>query len=67
MANNMPSNDFESPTRRLRISRGLPGSVKLPVLTEALTTRYWMQDGLAENKIEDWAGVQRQGKRPAGC
>lgn len=55
MGDNMPSNDFKSLTRRLRISRGLPGSVKLPVLTEALTTRYWMQDELAENKVEDWA------------
>lgn len=55
MGDNMPSNDFKSLTRRLRISRGLPGSVKLPILTEALTTRYWMQDGLEEKSVEDWA------------
>lgn len=67
MADNMPSNDFKALSRRLKISRGLPGSVKLPVLTEALATRYWMQDGLADNSFDDWAeafGVQGQ-KLPA--
>lgn len=55
MGDNMPSNDFKSLSRRLKISRGLPGSVKLPILTDALSYRYWMQDGLAENSVEDWA------------
>ncbi|WP_026535893.1 hypothetical protein [Arthrobacter sp. H14] len=55
MADNMPSNDFKSLGRRLRISRGLPVSMKLPILTEALSSRYWLQDGLAENSIADWA------------
>lgn len=55
MAGNVPSNDFKALTRRLRISRGLPMSLKLPVLTEALAVRYWMQDGLTDTSLSDWA------------
>jgi hypothetical protein len=55
MADSLPSNDARSLGRRLRISRGLPVSVKLPVLTEALAYRYWLPDGLDEGSFEDWA------------
>ena len=55
MADNMPSNDFKALGRRLRISRGLPVSLKLPLLTDALSYRYWLPDTLAENSFEDWA------------
>lgn len=40
MADNLPSTDFKVLGRRLRISRGLPVSLKLPILTEALSYRY---------------------------
>lgn len=55
MADNMPSNDFKALGRRMRISRGLPLSLKLPILTEALSYRYWLQDNLTETSFEDWA------------
>ena len=55
MADNMPSNDFKALGRRLRISQGLPQSLKLPVLTDALSYRYWLQDDLSESSFEDWA------------
>lgn len=55
MGDNMPSNDFKSLSRRLRISRGLPVSLKLPILTEALSYRYWLPDTLTETSFEDWA------------
>ncbi|MET4144318.1 hypothetical protein ABIB45_001185 [Arthrobacter sp. UYCo732] len=55
MADNMPSNDFKALGRRMRISRGLPVSLKLPILTEALSYRYWLQDNLTETSFEDWA------------
>ena len=54
MAENMPASDFNSLARRMRISRSLPVSQKLPILTEALTARYWLQDGLDEASLEDW-------------
>ncbi|MCU6480130.1 hypothetical protein [Arthrobacter sp. A2-55] len=55
MADNMPSNDFKSLSRRLRIIQGLPGSMKLPVLTDSLASRYWLPEEMAENSVEDWA------------
>jgi hypothetical protein len=55
MADNMPSNDFKALGRRLRISRGLPVSLKFPVLTDALNYRYWLQDTLTETSFDDWA------------
>lgn len=54
MAENMPASDFNSLARRMRISRSLPTSQKLPILTEALSARYWLQDGLDETSFEDW-------------
>ncbi|WP_422758850.1 hypothetical protein [Paenarthrobacter sp. C1] len=55
MADNLPSNDFKALGRRLRISRGLPVSLKLPVLTEFLGYRYWLPDTLNETSLDDWA------------
>lgn len=55
MADNMPSNDLKALGRRMRISRGLPVSLKLAILTEALSYRYCLQDSLMENSFEDWA------------
>ncbi|WP_230854560.1 hypothetical protein [Arthrobacter terrae] len=55
MADNMPSTDFKALGRRLRISRGLPVSLKLPILTEALSYRYWLPDTLTETSFDDWA------------
>jgi hypothetical protein len=57
MADNMPSSDFKALARRLRMSRGLPLSVKLPILTEALARRYWLQDGLNDSSLDDWAAA----------
>lgn len=57
MADNMPSTDFNALARRLRISRGLPVSLKLPILTEVLSYRYWLPDTLAESDIDDWAAA----------
>lgn len=54
MADNMPASDFKSLSRRLRISRSLPVSQKLPILTEALAYRYWLQEGLSDDLFEDW-------------
>lgn len=55
MADNMPSTDFKALGRRLRISRGLPVSLKLPILTESLSYRYWLPDTLSETSFDDWA------------
>lgn len=55
MADNLPSIDFKALGRCLRISRGLPVSLKLPVLTESLAYRYWLPDTLSETSIDDWA------------
>jgi hypothetical protein len=54
MADNMPSTDYKALARRVRMSRGLPLSLKMPILTEALARRYWLQDGLDDASIKDW-------------
>lgn len=55
MADNLPSVDNKSLARRLRIAEGLPGSVKLPILTRALAYRYWLPEGLDDQSFQEWA------------
>lgn len=54
MADNMPASDYNALGRRLRVSRSLPVSQKLPILTEALSYRYWLQEGLDDTIFEHW-------------
>lgn len=55
LAESLPSNDNKGLARRLRIAEGLPGSVKLPILTRALSSRYWLPEGLDEQDFDQWA------------
>jgi hypothetical protein len=55
IAENLPSSDNKALARRLRIAEGLPGSVKLPILTRALAYRYWLPEGLDEQDFDQWA------------
>lgn len=55
IADSLPSTDNKSLGRRLRIAEGLPGSVKLPILTRALAYRYWLPEGLDEQDLDQWA------------
>lgn len=46
---------FKTLSRRLSFSRGLAASVKLPILTNALSYRYWLPEGMDERNLGDWA------------
>lgn len=54
-AESAPASDPGALRRRLAILAALGDSVKLPVLTKALATRYWLPDGLDEESLADWA------------
>jgi hypothetical protein len=55
LADTNAADTYKTLKRRLDFSRGLPGSVKLPILTEALAYRYWLPEGKDERSFDDWA------------
>jgi hypothetical protein len=57
LADTNAGDGFKTLKRRLDFSRGLPGSVKLPILTEALAYRYWLPEGKDERSFDDWANA----------
>lgn len=54
-AENLPSTDQNALAKRLQVLQTLSLSVKLPVLTRALSAKYWMPDDRDENSFDDWA------------
>lgn len=55
IAETEPEDGYSSIKKRLKAIAGLPGSMRLPVLTDALAYRYWLPEGKDEKNLDDWA------------
>ncbi|HEX9089536.1 MAG TPA: hypothetical protein VF867_18745 [Arthrobacter sp.] len=55
VAETEPTEGYNSIKKRLKTVASLPGSMRLPVLTDALSYRYWLPEGLDEDSLSDWA------------
>lgn len=54
-AENLPSNDQNALAKRLQVIQSLSVSLKLPVLTRALASKYWLPEDLDEESFDAWA------------